>query len=203
MQYLNQFNFVVFLWLFFFATHSLLAADSFKKVLVHLMGKYYRLFYNIFAILFFSYAYIKTMSLPQTLFVFYPAWANYLNLAIKASALGLFIYSSKYYNMAEFLGIEQILTHKETAHHDKLATSPLHKIVRHPWYLFALLFIWPGTDNDVSLGLNILFTTYFVIGSKLEEKKLIKQFGDEYINYQKEVSGIIPIKYIIKRFFHR
>jgi protein-S-isoprenylcysteine O-methyltransferase Ste14 len=36
---------------------------------------------------------------------------------------------------------------------------------------------------------------YFYIGSYYEEKKLVRLFGQEYINYRKEVPGIFPVKF--------
>jgi protein-S-isoprenylcysteine O-methyltransferase Ste14 len=40
----------------------------------------------------------------------------------------------------------------------------------------------------------ICVIVYFYTGSIYEERKLIEIFGDEYIEYQKRVSRILPVK---------
>ncbi len=42
------------------------------------------------------------------------------------------------------------------------------------------------------LVVNIVLTIYVCIGTLLEEKKLVLEFGDSYITYQKEVPMLIP-----------
>jgi protein-S-isoprenylcysteine O-methyltransferase Ste14 len=39
---------------------------------------------------------------------------------------------------------------------------------------------------------NVVLTIYVIIGTKLEERKLVLEFGDTYIQYQKEVPMLIP-----------
>jgi protein-S-isoprenylcysteine O-methyltransferase Ste14 len=42
-------------------------------------------------------------------------------------------------------------------------------------------------------------TVYIIIGTKLEEKKLVLEFGEAYIKYQKEVPMLIPFTKVEKR----
>jgi protein-S-isoprenylcysteine O-methyltransferase Ste14 len=44
----------------------------------------------------------------------------------------------------------------------------------------------------------ISFVVYFYIGSVYEERKLIKIFGNDYLEYQKMVSRIFPVKLITR-----
>jgi methanethiol S-methyltransferase len=39
---------------------------------------------------------------------------------------------------------------------------------------------------------NIVLTVYIFIGTILEEKKLVLEFGETYVQYQKEAPLIIP-----------
>ncbi|MEI6143491.1 MAG: hypothetical protein WCP85_29715 [Mariniphaga sp.] len=39
---------------------------------------------------------------------------------------------------------------------------------------------------------NLVLTVYIIIGTFLEEKKLVLEFGETYIQYQKEVPMIVP-----------
>lgn len=44
----------------------------------------------------------------------------------------------------------------------------------------------------MDIVINTVLTIYIIIGTKLEERKLILEFGDAYINYQVEVPMLIP-----------
>jgi len=77
-----------------------------------------------------------------------------------------------------------------------LKTTGLYKIVRHPSYL-GLILIIAGlalcTDSLLSF-LIILIPSFWAINYriKVEEQVLIAEFGEQYINYKKRVSRIIP-----------
>jgi protein-S-isoprenylcysteine O-methyltransferase Ste14 len=81
-----------------------------------------------------------------------------------------------------------------------LVTGGWYAVVRHPLYLFSILFL---VLNPVMTGqwllLTILSTIYFVIGALIEEKRLVRLFGDEYRRYQREVPFIIPCPKRLRR----
>jgi steroid 5-alpha reductase family enzyme len=68
---------------------------------------------------------------------------------------------------------------------EQFQLSPLHRWVRHPWYFFALVIIWTRDMN--------LMTLYFIIGSRLEERKLERYHGEVYRRYQRQVPGLVPL----------
>jgi methanethiol S-methyltransferase len=87
---------------------------------------------------------------------------------------------------------------KATLHGAASAPSPfvargpyLH--VRHPLYLFTLLLIWstPRLSTD-QLLLNVLWTAWMIVGTKLEERDLVAEFGQTYRQYQSTVPMLIP-----------
>ena len=48
----------------------------------------------------------------------------------------------------------------------------------------------------VGLATNIVLSLYLVIGAFLEERKLLREFGDAYRQYQNRVSMLLPLKWI-------
>ena len=67
--------------------------------------------------------------------------------------------------------------------------------VRHPLYFFVLLLIWscPNLTLDRFI-FNFLWTVWIIIGTVLEEKDLLSDFGDDYRQYQGRVPMLIPWK---------
>ena len=65
--------------------------------------------------------------------------------------------------------------------------------VRHPLYFFMLVLIW-STPNMTSdrLLFNVLWTFWIVLGSYLEEKDVVTEFGEKYRDYQKTVPMLLP-----------
>jgi len=69
----------------------------------------------------------------------------------------------------------------------------LYQWVRHPLYTAGLVFIWltPVMTWNV-LALNIGLSLYLFIGALFEERKLLREFGQEYQNYQKCTPMFFP-----------
>ena len=65
--------------------------------------------------------------------------------------------------------------------------------VRHPLYSFMLVLIWSSPHLSADrLLFNVLWTSWIVLGSYLEERDLVAAFGDSYRQYQKTVPMLIP-----------
>ena len=65
--------------------------------------------------------------------------------------------------------------------------------VRHPLYFFMLVLIWSAPDvNSDRLLLNMLWTSWIVYGSYLEERDLFAEFGERYHRYQRTVPMLLP-----------
>jgi len=105
-----------------------------------------------------------------------------------------------------FLGIRQLIIYFSkrsfTAGKDVLVTTGLYHYTRHPLYFFSLLLVWFTPVMTVSwLSFSIGATLYFMIGSSFEEKKMIRQYGNQYETYSKKVPWLIPFLKITKSTF--
>jgi protein-S-isoprenylcysteine O-methyltransferase Ste14 len=106
------------------------------------------------------------------------------------------VQAMKRYNLNEFIGLEQLRT-GQPPQHNKLIIRGLNGRVRHPLYFGTLLIVWgvlPISPTDAMLGFSMISTIYLVIGSRLEEEKLVAQFGEAYRRYQREVPMLLPFK---------
>jgi protein-S-isoprenylcysteine O-methyltransferase Ste14 len=105
------------------------------------------------------------------------------------------------YDLLQLLGFRQIKSGKSysaLSESGELDTSGILGLTRHPWYLAVIIFIWIGyREMYVStLIVNIILTIYVVMGTVLEERKLIIEFGDNYRDYINRVSMLFPVKWI-------
>ena len=59
-------------------------------------------------------------------------------------------------------------------------------------YLALIIYLWSQTFRVADIVVNIVLTIYVIIGTVLEEKKLVLEFGDAYRKYQQEVPMLVP-----------
>ncbi len=119
---------------------------------------------------------------------------HWLTMALSVLAFAGFIWATRAYDMSVFIGLRQWRERQQKAEDPgALHISSFHRFVRHPWYFFALLIIW---SRDQYLNQSVFYalaTAYLIIGSRLEERKLVHQYGDAYRHYQRKVPGLIPL----------
>ncbi|MGB5408566.1 MAG: hypothetical protein WBN08_17650 [Thiogranum sp.] len=70
-----------------------------------------------------------------------------------------------------------------------------YRWVRHPLYLTTLLMIWSYPDLTADrLLFNVLFTGWVIVGTVLEERDLVADYGEVYRNYQRAVPMLVPYR---------
>ncbi len=116
----------------------------------------------------------------------------------------LFVAGGLKYDMLHVFGIRQIISgkaHSALSESGEINTSGILSITRHPWYLATIILIWINYREMYvpTLIVNILLTIYLIIGTVLEERKLIIELGDSYRNYMQSVSMLFPIKWILSK----
>jgi methanethiol S-methyltransferase len=68
-----------------------------------------------------------------------------------------------------------------------------YRWVRHPLYSAILVLFWvnPSMTSD-RLLFNVLWTAWVIMGTVLEERDLIREFGNLYVDYKRKVPMLIP-----------
>lgn len=193
--------------IFYFAAfgylHSLLASEKIKKRFKDKFGKliaFYRLLYNLFAAV--SLYFIYEVS-PKPYIIIYDLEFPYDLIVLIPQMLSLIgvYWTFRYICFREFLGLSQVkrfLDKNYTTELDEQYTLRFegpYRYTRHPLYFFSIIFLLFRPVMDLFyLTFFACIVVYFYIGSYYEEKKLVRMFGEVYINYKKEVPRIFPLK---------
>src|ERR1035437_10300635 len=195
--------------------HSFLASFKVKFFLTQRIGSmmaFYRLAYNIIFLWFFFYLFESLPRPDYELFELKFPW-DIIVLIPQFLALAGIIWTFRYFSFGEFLGISQIkrwMTGKFTGDREEdvqsegnskdvfdekltLKIEGPYKVVRHPLYLFTIIFLMLRPTMDLFYLVFLIFLiAYFYIGSFYEERKLVSAFGDRYRKYQESVPRLFP-----------
>jgi hypothetical protein len=184
---------------------------------------FYRLAYNIFFLWLFFYLYENLPRPDVELFELKFPW-DFIILIPQFLALAGIIWTFRFFSLFEFVGLSQIkrwkdgkfitgtdkevsiieaqinsskdIKYSENVYDEKLTLKieGPYKVVRHPLYLFTIIFLILRPTMDLFYLVFLIFLiAYFYIGSFYEEKKLVSAFGDQYRKYQKSVPRLFPI----------
>jgi protein-S-isoprenylcysteine O-methyltransferase Ste14 len=188
----------------FGALHSLLASKRVKEKLIKEVGNliaFYRIIYNLIALFFF---YLMYEILPHPDYKIYdlPTPWDLIILIPQFISLAGIMWTLRYFSSLEFLGINQVIRWykgeyriEDSDERLSLRIEGPYKYSRHPLYFFTILFLLFRPVMDIFyLTFFICIVAYFYTGSFFEEKKLIRAFGEKYLEYKKTVPRILPVR---------
>jgi protein-S-isoprenylcysteine O-methyltransferase Ste14 len=184
-------------WLLYFAVHSGLAALPLKRVVAArwpALMPGYRLGFNVSAIVRLLLPMGMMIHLRGALLWQWQGAAAWVANGLAALAIVGFGWSLRGYDSGEFLGLRQLRDNERAVEdQEHFHISALHRYVRHPWYALALVILWTRDMDPALLVSAVLITLYFIVGSRLEERKLIIYHGDLYRRYRARVPPLIPL----------
>jgi protein-S-isoprenylcysteine O-methyltransferase Ste14 len=113
------------------------------------------------------------------------------------SGLGWFIvlFSTFLINHFDLFGLRQVFLHLRGQPHTELGfrTPVLYKLIRHPIMLGFIIAFWSTPHMTVG---HLLFagmtSAYILIAIQLEERDLVRFFGESYREYRKSTPRFIP-----------
>jgi len=174
--------------------HSLLASLPVKAAARRMFGlwadHFYRLIFNFVAVVTLLPLLALVASKPGPILVIARWPVAGILVGIQLLALWLMMLAFRNSEPAYFLGIGQLGTETSSG---GLVTTGAYGVVRHPLYSTGLLILWCFPILTVgTLAFDAGITLYVLIGSELEERRLMVQFGDAYRHYRKKVARLIP-----------
>ena len=184
------------------ALHSWLISVSVTEYLKQKLGshyRFYRLFFNGFSLISLAVVIGYRYLIKGEIVFDWDGYLRIIQLIMIVLGVLLFLLGAQKYDARRFMGLTQLnedVTKQGLTSSGELDTSGILSVLRHPWYTSLLLLIWAMPLDMAGLVLNSVFTVYLLIGAWLEEKKLIREFGDAYSHYQQHVSMLIPVKWI-------
>ena len=174
--------------------HSLLASTGIKHLFRRAFGdgfmRFYRLFYNIYALVSFLPILYLMITLPDRILYQAPAPIDYLMRVGQGISIFLLFVSVFQTDLLSFAGLRQLMEEEKTG---PLITNGLYRVVRHPLYTFSLTFLWLSPRMTLnSFVVYLSLTLYILVGIIFEERKLVRAFGGEYADYRSVTPMLIP-----------
>jgi methanethiol S-methyltransferase len=194
-----KYLFIALLWTGYCTLHSYLISNGFTNLMKRLTKKYYafyRLFYVLISLLLLIPLINYTAHSDNQIIITYGPYPDLLRHILLYGSLLMFFWAFFFnYDSLSFFGVRQILNFrrgKQINPANEIKRSGLLGIMRHPMYLALIIYLWCSIHRMSDLIVNALLTVYVIIGTRLEEKKLVLEFGETYIKYQREVPMLIP-----------
>jgi len=192
-------------WVGWCALHSTLISIPVTEYIKRKLGdgfRFYRLFYNAFSLATLIPLLLYSASTRQEPVFRWEGPLGIIPYLLLMTGIGLFIIGGRNYSLFQFLGITQIKRgggNRSLSGYGKFVVSGIHRMIRHPWYLGGILIVWAGDLSISTILTNLVISSYFVIGAMLEERKLVREFGEPYRQYRRTVSMLFPFKWLKAR----
>lgn len=190
---------LIALWVLYFILHSALAsagAKSFFERILKNAFRFYRILYSVIATLGLLALLLFNASIASPLLFKSEGLIRYLCLMLTTSGVIVISRAFREYRFSSFIGLRQEVM--------EFNRTGILKHVRHPIYSGTILIVIgfllfnPTVATLISV---CCILAYLPFGIYLEEKKLIKQFGDRYLSYKKDVPSVFPM--LRKRSFQK
>ncbi|WP_446010465.1 methyltransferase family protein [Candidatus Electrothrix sp.] len=187
-------------WILWCTLHSLLITRTINRWVREqggLMQGGYRFTYSLFSFLSLIPLLWYQYSLPQEVIFTWSGWLRIPQGLLLLYAVLMCYAGYRVYDMKYLVGIRQWQSYQ---HNTEFSSLPFRcdgalAYVRHPWYSSGFPILWAfGPITDANLPVRIILTLYLIIGTVLEERKLVQELGEPYVRYQQQVPMLIPWK---------
>ncbi len=194
---------IVLCWAAFAVFHSLTVSEGYERLARRALGErtfdvYHRLLFTAYTGVAFLLLILYLKSVPDAPLFRLEGWRRLLCHGVQLGGAALLLWTP--WDLKEFVGLRQWERRREpaaTGRNDRLFTGKAYGVVRHPLYLgiSAILAASPVQTRN-SLVSTAMVILYFYAGTFLEERRLVRKFGDEYRAYRERVPRFLPIGWL-------
>jgi methanethiol S-methyltransferase len=185
-------------WLTFGAGHSVLACGPVKTWLRPLLGAFYRIAYNAFAIAHLALVWLVGAWMFGDGGAFaLPPYLDSTRIGVSVAGWLVLVIGLRGYDLGRLAGTRQIRNHFndiDEPDDEPLRLDGLHRYVRHPLYTAGFLILWGRVDGDFELATALWGSAYLLIGTWFEERRLVRLYADSYVDYRRRVPAFLPWK---------
>lgn len=196
---------VALAWSAYLALHSAMISITVTDYLRSALGdrfRFYRLFFNTVAIVTLIPVVRYSTSVKGEMLCAWDGPLVFVRWMLVALGVAIFVAGSLRYDMLQFFGLRQLRAGSAQTlinSSGALDESGILGLIRHPYYTATILLFWARDIDTARLVVNVIVTVYVVIGTWLEERKLVLELGDPYRDYQTRVSMFVPWKWVKAR----
>ena len=194
---------VIVAWTAFAVFHSLTVSEGYERLARRWMGErafegYHRLLFTAYSTCAFLLLLLYLYSLPDSPLFRLEGAGRLLFHAAQLCGVAFLVWTP--WDIREFLGIRQWKRHRkgeaaEPGRNDRLFAHKAYGIVRHPLYLgISVILAFHPVQSRNSFLSTVMIILYFYVGTFFEERRMIRQFGEEYGSYQKRVPRFLPLR---------
>lgn len=169
----------------------MLADDGIKERLSKYFGKngtYYRITYNLISIVGLAGILYFNTTIPSAYLIKNSLWNRTPGWLLVVAGILVLRTAFRQYSTKSFLGLQ-------SEANEVFKVRGILSYIRHPIYSATILVVagswllFPDLPTLVSVCCILI---YLAIGIPLEERKLIKKYGDAYREYKQSVPALIP-----------
>jgi methanethiol S-methyltransferase len=119
--------------------------------------------------------------------------ARCIQVALWVVALGTYGLSMRIIGLWDFLGLTVFRVFRRSRRKPGvLVTHGIFGEIRHPLYVATLAVLWARDLSETELVIAAVLSAYLLVGARIEERRLLREFGPAYARYMDAVPGFIP-----------
>ncbi|MGE5284968.1 MAG: methyltransferase family protein [Actinomycetota bacterium] len=193
---------VIGAWAAFALFHSVTVSEPYERWARRAMGEdrfrgYHRLLFTFYSAAATAAVLLYVRSLPDLPLYRFDGWVRIPFHGMQILGAGLLLWTP--WDLKEFVGLRQWERRRKgekeaQSRNERLFTGKGYGLVRHPLYLgCSLLLAFHPVQTRNSAATAAAVIAYFYIGTFFEERRLVRQFGEAYREYQQRVPRFLPL----------
>lgn len=193
---------VIVAWGAFALFHSVTVSEPYERWARRVMGEhrfraYHRLLFTAYSAAATAAVLLYVRSLPDAPLYRLDRWVRFLFHGVQILGVALLLWTP--WDLLEFIGLRQWERHRKgegeaQVRNERLFTGKGYGLIRHPLYLgCSLLLAFHPVQTRNSAATAAAVIAYFYIGTFFEERRLVRQFGGAYREYQRRVPRFLPL----------